>query len=147
MSHKEEILERVKRKEALVFYNSLKYADVEDVVLYEDLPEVVRISAADFIKISSNSIAKLPCSSQVQEVVKLLIGSFDEPIGEIFIFKPAETYWKYWVRLKISNFTAFITDYLLNSTSKEFYLYRYLDDKIIFLSNDEYDFQLFANRK
>lgn len=140
------ILERLKYKEAIKYSESLVGVLVNGVVPIEEIPSSISSFIKEVININSVPTAKIPNDTPVHELILWTINVFDENKGARLFFRPNEVYWKFWLDITIIDFRVFVSNILLTSKVKDFYLSDISGNVIKVLLDEEYSFDLFIKK-
>ena len=137
--------ERIQFQEAIKYGQTLKGANVLQVITVDELPQSIPAIISEIIRISSVPTARLANTASDEELSLWVTSFFEESLENKTFFKPNEIFWRFWFVISITDFNYFVKNYLSGSSSKDFYLADVSGKRVQALLNEEYNYELFIH--
>lgn len=141
MALREEVLEKLKRKQAEQFASCLPQADNPLVVVKDEVPREIFRCLDRFIKYEAKPNAIL----ENRFLLKNLFIYFENINDKNVLLHTNQLYWKFFLRFNVSNINDLIS-YLIKINTTELCLVNLDDGYIFYLSEEENNYWLFKEK-
>lgn len=138
----EDIKDRMGLKKVEIYISTLSHAQQKEIIDQKDINGWIKQCMNKIIKIDAVPHITLPLTVNKNDLSKQLMDLFIDNKIEDALFRSAEMYWKYWIRLDILDIKEFISS-IIDKGNYDFYVADTKSRSLIGLSSEEESYWIF----